>query len=112
MPFKQTTMTRVTQLEEFLREDPTDPFNYYALALEYLKQDVPRARQLFEHLSKAFPAYLPTYYPYTQLLIEENAEERAEEIFQQGIAMAQAHADAKTLRELRAAYNDWLFERG
>ncbi len=104
-------MNRVAQLEEFLKEDPRDPFNYYALALEYLKQDVPRARQLFEQLLHEFPEYLPTYYPYAHLLIEASDVLQAEEIFQKGIAMARQLVNAKTLCELQAAYNDWLFER-
>jgi Tfp pilus assembly protein PilF len=104
-------MNRLQQLEEFLREEPQNPFNHYAVALEYLKIDPGHARQLFEHLLQHFPAYLPTYYPLAQLLAELRETAQAEEVFARGIKEAERVGDAKTLRELRAAYNDWLFER-
>jgi lipoprotein NlpI len=36
-------MTRLEQLHQFLQEDPADPFNLYALAIEYQKTDIPHA---------------------------------------------------------------------
>lgn len=103
-------MDRVHQLEEFLREDPDDPFNSYALALEYLKVNSRKAQDLFEQLLKAHPNYLPTYYPFAQLLIEQQ-DPRAEEIFKHGIETAKKLNDLKTFKELNSAYNDWLFEQ-
>jgi Tfp pilus assembly protein PilF len=102
-------MSRISQLEAFLAEDPHDPFNHYALALEYLKTDSERALKQFEDLLKEHPTYLPTYYPFAHLLIEVKEPDRGEKIFQLGIEQARKANDAKTLRELQAAYNDWLF---
>ena len=104
-------MNRLQQLEEFLREEPQNPFNHYAVALEYLKTDPVRAQQLFEHLLQHFPSYLPTYYPLAHLFIEQQQTQKAEEVFARGMQEADRAGDAKTSRELRAAYNDWLFER-
>jgi hypothetical protein len=103
-------MDRIRQLEEFLREDPNDPFNSYALALEYLKADTRKAQDLFEQLLSSHPNYLPTYYPFAQLLIEQH-DPRAEAIFKQGIETARNLNDLKTFKELNSAYNDWLFEQ-
>jgi Tfp pilus assembly protein PilF len=103
-------LNRVEQLEEFLREDPDDPFNSYALALEYLKTDQQKANTLFESLIKKSPDYLPTYFPFAQLL-SERQDNRAEEIYKQGIETARRLNDLKTLKELSNAYNDWLFEQ-
>ncbi|HEX8060391.1 MAG TPA: tetratricopeptide repeat protein [Cyclobacteriaceae bacterium] len=103
-------MNRVEQLEEFLREDPNDPFNSYALALEYLKTDEKKASGLFEILLSKHPNYLPTYYPFAQLLSEKQ-DKRAEDIYKQGIESARRLGDHKTLKELSSAYNDWLFEQ-
>ena len=103
-------MQRLKQLEEFLKEDPNDPFNLYALALEYLKVDVKRAQDLFEDLIKEKPEYLPTYYPLAQLLMEQK-DPRAEVIFKQGIDTAKRLNDLKTFKELSTAYNDWLFDQ-
>lgn len=103
-------MNRVEQLEQFLREDPDDPFNSYALALEYLKMDFQKAYDLFEKLLSRHPNYLPTYYPFAQLL-SERQDKRAEEIYKKGIETARRAGDQKTLKELTSAYNDWLFEQ-
>lgn len=104
-------MNRIAQLEEFLKEDSNDPFNFYALALEYLKLDSEKASGLFTDLIINHPHYLPTYYPYAHLLIELQQFDKAEEVFKQGIDMARRANDSKTLKELTNAYNDWLFER-
>jgi lipoprotein NlpI len=103
-------MDRISILEEFLKEDPRDPFNSYALALEYLKIDTQKAQTLFEQLLTTHPNYLPTYYPFAQLLIERR-DSKVDVIFKQGIDMAKRMNDAKTLRELNSAYTDWLFEQ-
>jgi lipoprotein NlpI len=103
-------MDRISLLEGFLKEDPDDPFNSYALALEYLKSDSKKAHTLFEQLLKTHPNYLPTYYPFAQLLIEQQ-DVKVESIFKQGIETARSLNDHKTLKELSSAYNDWLFEQ-
>jgi tetratricopeptide (TPR) repeat protein len=100
---------RVSQLEEFLREDPGDAFNIYALALEYLKSDAKKSYELFEGLISKQPDYLPTYYPFAHLLIELQQTERAEATFKQGIEIARRTNDHKTYKELSSAYNDWLY---
>lgn len=104
-------MDRLSQLKQFAEEEPGDPFNHYALALEYLKTDPSEAGRIFERLARQQPQYLPTYYPYAQWLIERKNTERAEEIFNQGIAEARQQQDQKTLKELQAAYSDWQYER-
>jgi predicted Zn-dependent protease len=100
-------MTRLEQLKQFIKEDPLDPFNHYALALEYLKTNPAEALNIFKTLLDNHPQYLPTYYPYAQLLAETKESERAEEVFQSGIAAAKEANDLKTMREIQAAYNDW-----
>jgi tetratricopeptide (TPR) repeat protein len=100
-------MNRIDQLKQFAEDEPDDPFNHYALALEYLKTDPTEAIRLFERLSESHPHYLPTYYPYAQLLIERKETEKAESIFQKGIGMARGSKEQKTLREILALYNDW-----
>jgi hypothetical protein len=104
-------MSRIQQLEAFVKEDPGDPFNHYALALEYLKVDTSMAFQHFENLIKNHPDYLPTYYPFAHLLIDMKQPDRGEQVFQSGIELARKSGHTKTMRELQAAYNDWLFLR-
>ena len=104
-------MDRIRQLEEFLNDDPHDPFNTYALALEYQKVDVKKAYALFDQLLGSHPDYIPTYYTFAHLLIDIQQVEKAETVFKQGIEFAKRANDVKALRELTNAYNNWLFEQ-
>ncbi len=103
-------MNRLEQLKQFVHEDPEDPFNHYALALEYLKSDQQEALRIFKALLENHANYLPTYYPYAQLLAEMKHSQPAEKVFEAGIAMAKRLNDLKTMRELQAAYEDWKYE--
>ncbi|NOT76458.1 MAG: tetratricopeptide repeat protein [Cyclobacteriaceae bacterium] len=103
-------MDRLEQLKQFAKEEPGDPFNFYALALEYLKTDPSEAGRLFESLTLSHPDYLPTYYPYAQLMVDRKDTNGAIRIFESGIARARAANEAKTLREIQALYNDWKDE--
>lgn len=105
-------MDRINQLQQFVSEEPQDPFNFYALALEYLKSEPQKAVDLFEDLLRNHSDYLPTYYPYAQLLIERKDYESAEKVFQKGIEIAQLKGEIKTQHEIQSAYNDWKYEMG
>ena len=93
----------IEQLEKFAKEDPDDPFNYYALALEYLKTDAARAQQIFEQLITDHREYVPTYYQLGQLYAEEGRTEEAISIFERGIVAAREAGDHKAMRELDGA---------
>jgi tetratricopeptide (TPR) repeat protein len=103
-------MDRLTTLHEFYDQDPTDPFNAYALALEYRKNNASRALGYFEVLLRDFPAYLPTYYHAAQLYADLGEDEAARRTYQTGIERAQQAGQAHALRELRAAYQQWSDE--
>src|SRR5690606_553113 len=64
---------RIKFLQDEIENFPEDPFNYYALAMEYVSTGNPGARDLFEKLFKDFPTYLPTYYQAANYFF--NAEE-------------------------------------
>ena len=101
---------RLTQLQEFYNDDPRDPFNLYALALEYLKYEPATARDLFGKLLQEQPEYLPTYYLAAKLHIELGEKEKAVAIFENGIALASKLNDTKAMRELKSAYDELMFE--
>lgn len=104
-------MDRIKLLEEFLRDDPEDPFNTYALALEYQKSDVKKAYELFDQLLSKHPNYLPTYYTFAHLLADLQEAEKAENVFKLGIDLSKKLNDNKALKELSNAYTNWLFEQ-
>lgn len=101
---------RLRQLLAFYEEDPTDPFNLYALALEYRGADDERATFFFQKLLDDVPHYLPTYYPAAQFYAERGEEATARTVFERGIALASATRQEKTHRELQAAYRQWQDE--
>jgi Tfp pilus assembly protein PilF len=103
-------VNRLQTLKQFAEEEPNDPFNQYALALEYLKTDTAQAQRIFQMLLEKHPSYLPTYYPYAQLLVEKKEVGLAEHVYQKGIAVARSANDLKTMREIQAAYDDWKYE--
>ncbi len=104
-------MTRIEQLRQFILDDPSDPFPYYALALELLHHEPAQARAQFEKLLNEFPEYLPTYYPAAHLLIDLGDQDGAEKLFQRGIEKAKLQGNRKTELELRQAYDQWQFDR-
>ena len=101
---------RIAQLQRFYDEDPTDPFNLYALALEYVKDDRAKAMELFETLLGKYADYLPTYYHAAGLYQELNHKEKAIAVYQRGISLANGLNDTKTMRELQSALDELTFE--
>lgn len=93
---------RIKQLEEFISDDPNDPFNYYALALEYAKIDDAKALDTFKYLIKRHKDYLPAYYQLAKLYAGLGQRDNAAIIFEAGSAIAARQDDLKTLRELKA----------
>lgn len=98
-------MTRLEQLEKFLEEEPNDPFNLYALALELLKSNPEKALLLFNRLLHEFENYIPTYYTLASYYIDMDETEKARTILEKGIEKARSQQDAKALRELQSALN-------
>jgi len=101
---------RINLLKNYIEEEPNDPFNYYALACEYLNGEAEKALALFEQLLSQHPDYLATYYQAAQLLQEFEQEEQALATYTKGIAVAKAQNNLKTLRELQTAKQNLEFE--
>ena len=94
---------RRKMLEQFAQEDPNDPFNIYALALDYATDNRTQAEQLFTQLLEKHPDYLPVYYAAADFFTAGNETERATKILENGITIATQQNNQKTLRELKAA---------
>ena len=98
-----STPTRLELLLEYYREDPNDPFNIYALAMEYLSSDLQKALYYLEGLLKWHPNYLPSYYQAGKLYAELGQAEKALETFGLGQSLADTLGQTKTLEELKRA---------
>ncbi len=95
--------SRIELLEKFIKEDPDDPFNYYALALEYQRTNPAEARQLFEYLLMNHTGYLPLYYTAGIFYADLEEESKALEVLNKGVELARSNSDTKALRELQSA---------
>jgi len=94
---------RIEMLEQFLKEDDSDPFNYYGLALEYKNQNPEKAKSLFEYLLVTHPDYLPTYYMAGLFFVDQSETTRGLQILRTGLALAQNQNNQSASRELKAA---------
>ena len=101
---------RIELLQKYIKDEPNEPFNHYALANEYMAFNTEMALNLFLEILKKFPDYLPTYYQAAKLLAETEAEEDALKVYEEGIALAKIQGNHKTLNELNTAYQNLLFE--
>ena len=97
---------RIKMLEQFVAEDPTDPFNHYALALELAKSDKLKAKEIFDQLILTNPDYVPVYYQAALLYLELTLNERATMIIEIGIVQAKKQNNLKAASELRSLLDD------
>ena len=101
---------RLKQLEEFLEIDPNDPFILYAIAMEWIQENPEKTREYFDLLLKHHEEYIGTYYHAGKLYASLGKNEIADNIFKKGIIIADRIGDKHALRELKSAYNEFLFE--
>lgn len=101
---------RIAQLEKFRKESADEPFILYALATEYKEEQPEKAKLLFDELLENFEKYIGTYYHAAALYAEHFDKEKADEIYQKGIKMAQELGEQHALKELRNAYTNFQFE--
>jgi len=97
---------RIKMLEQFVAEDPTDPFNRYALALELAKTDKPKAKEIFDQLILSNPDYVPAYYQAALLYLELMLNDEATKMIEAGIIQAKKQNNLKAASELRSLVDE------
>ncbi|REG92623.1 tetratricopeptide repeat protein [Algoriphagus antarcticus] len=105
-----TNLDRIQLLRQFTEEEPDNPFNWYALAIEFRETDQEEAYTLFAKLLTDHPTYLATYFPAAHLYAEMGEIDQSKVIFENGIALALEQKNVKALQELQNAYQNFLFE--
>jgi len=96
--------SRLEQLKNFLKESPEDPFLKYALTMEFLKLgNKTEARSGFENLLTKHEDYIGTYYHFAKFLEAEGEKDKAIEIYEKGIQIAQQKRNFHALGELKNA---------
>lgn len=93
--------SRLEILKRYYQEEPNDPFNGYALALELAKQSRQEGLVIMKELLPKFPDYVPLYYQTAILLLELGLNSECKEIVVNGIATAKQQNEWKALRELQ-----------
>jgi tetratricopeptide (TPR) repeat protein len=105
-----SNLDRAAALREFIQEEPKNPFNYYALALEISNLNTKEASDLFDYILENHPDYLPVYFSSAHFFFELDQIPKAKNIFEKGIKLAESQNEGKTLKELNNAYQNFLFE--
>ncbi|PZX53953.1 hypothetical protein LV84_03061 [Algoriphagus ratkowskyi] len=105
-----TNLDRIQLLRQFTEEEPENPFNWYALAIEFRESDQDEAYSLFAKLLAEHPTYLATYFPAAHLYAEMGEIAQSKVIFENGIVLARVEKNTKALQELQNAYQNFLFE--
>jgi predicted Zn-dependent protease len=102
-----TVNKRLAFLEQTTRAGSADSFAWYALALEYKKeQRFDEAITTFESLRAKDPGYLPMYLMAGETLAEAKRTADASTWLRAGIELARERGDGKTLGELESALAD------
>lgn len=102
--------SRLEQLLAFLKEDPQDAFNIYAVATEYVKTQPLQALIYYEKLLKEHESYVPTYYHAAKLYVQLGSKQEAKDTFEKGLAISLQQGNRNAHRELQNAYNEFLDE--
>jgi Tfp pilus assembly protein PilF len=84
-----------------LREDPSDPFLRYGLAMEDVSAgDDAGAVRHFHDLIAADPTYVPAYMQAGQALLRLDRVSEARQMWQKGVAVARQHGDMHAAEEM------------
>lgn len=94
---------RIQQLLQFVQEEPGEPFNVYALAMEYMRADPGQALHYLEKLLTEHPGYLATYYHAAALYVEQGEIQKADMLYDMGLQLARQQGNEKTFQELKRA---------
>jgi len=103
-------INRITYLEAEFKENPSDPFNAYGLAMEYLSSNPNQALTWLEWLLAHIPDYLPTYYQAASLYQDFNDLTNAKLCYEKGIALAITQNNPKIKLELERAFYNFQLE--
>ncbi|GMQ27413.1 tetratricopeptide repeat protein [Algoriphagus confluentis] len=105
-----SNLARIEALRNFILEEPENPFNYYALALELQQIDPKETQDLLMFLLTNYEDYLPMYFPGAHFFWENGDLNSAKDFFEKGISLAKSQNNLKAQQELNNAYQNFLFE--
>ncbi len=97
-------MSRIEQLQSFLKESPKDSFITFAIAKEYEKaNDISQAEAYYRAIETNEPEYVGMYYHLGKLLFHKGELRNAYDIYTTGMKIAKSQGDQHALSELAGA---------
>lgn len=98
------TDKKIKKLAQFIRENPSDSFSKFALALEFLKRDqLKKALVLFENIRETEPEYDGVYYHLGKLYERQGRLQQAADTYKEGIQVAANNENKRNVSELKEA---------
>ncbi|NIT57468.1 MAG: tetratricopeptide repeat protein [Aliifodinibius sp.] len=96
--------SKIKQLARQIKNNPSDSFSKFALALEFRKEgEFKKARILFEDILSSDPDYVGVYYHLGKLYESLDRLDDAQNLYQKGILIADEQDEQRTKKELREA---------
>lgn len=97
-------MDRLAALQDFLRDDPDDPFTRFAIAQEHAKRgNTAEALAFYEALVREHADYVGTYYHLGALYRALDRDDDALATYRAGVAAATEAGDVHARAELQSA---------
>lgn len=97
-------MNRLETLQELVRQNPSDTFARYGLAMEYARAgDFAASAAEYKGLVDAHPEYAAAYYQGGKVLERLGRLEEAREFYRMGIAVTTRLGDSHARDELQGA---------
>ncbi|MGH9484665.1 MAG: tetratricopeptide repeat protein [Terriglobales bacterium] len=98
---------RREQLEEFVRQNPTDAFARYGLAMELMRSgEAEEALAQFRLLQEKHPNYAAGFQQAGQLLMSLERNDEARVILQRGLEAAGASGDRHAASEIQGLLDE------
>jgi predicted Zn-dependent protease len=98
---------RLAMLEGMVAKGSTDPFAWYALAMEYANAGrTDDAASTFTKLRAESPSYVPMYLMCGQMLVKAGRKDEGREWLEAGVVVARVAGNTHALSEIPSALGE------
>jgi Tfp pilus assembly protein PilF len=98
---------RLESLLTLYKNDPSDSFLMYGIALEYISlNELDKAEEYLKNLLEKDPSYIPGYMQLGRVLENQNKTDEAKTVYIKGIKTAKNSRDKKSANEMEGFLDD------